>query len=68
MGLVTQYCERRLGLVQNVERWTLQGILNHDISSLLFFLVELAHAVKCPYAFPTHVSIAITCKQVWVLI
>jgi hypothetical protein len=42
MGIVVQYCEKELGTHQNVERWTLQGILDRNIVSLLCFLVELA--------------------------
>jgi hypothetical protein len=42
MGIIYKYCEKELGLRENSERWTLQGILDKDKSSILSFLVEIA--------------------------
>lgn len=64
MGVVVQYCEKELGIHQEEDRWTLQGILERNISSLLCFLVELAMHFRCQFEIPNDVSVAIVCKDV----
>ncbi len=61
MGLVVAYLEKR---VPKNNRWTLQGILDFDISSVLCLLVDMAIYYKCKFPIPSNVSIAVICKDI----
>lgn len=63
MGILVQTCEKKLNIIQN-ENWSLQGILSRDISSLLYFLVQLSYKIDCNFEIPSDVSIAVTCKTI----
>jgi len=46
------------------QRWTAEGIVQRDISSILSFLVDLSHFTPCPLAIPSNVTIAITHQDI----
>ncbi|ORX43434.1 hypothetical protein BCR36DRAFT_406788 [Piromyces finnis] len=55
-----QFAVDKLGLERDPQRWTAEGIVKRDISSILAFLVDLSHYAPCPLAIPSNVTIAIT--------
>ncbi|OUM64927.1 hypothetical protein PIROE2DRAFT_8143 [Piromyces sp. E2] len=55
-----QFAVDKLELQRDPQRWTAEGIVNKDISSILSFLVDLSHYAPCPLAIPSNVTIAIT--------
>lgn len=63
MGIIVQYCEKKLGILQFEDRWTLQGIIDRDIHSLLCFLVDLALIFDCKFEIPPDVQVAVSCKE-----
>ncbi|KAI3644166.1 hypothetical protein MP228_010330 [Amoeboaphelidium protococcarum] len=56
--LIVSFIQRELSLSEN-DQWSLQGLFERDISSTYCLLVDLAHALQCPYQLPSNVSIAI---------
>ncbi|KAJ1550990.1 hypothetical protein HK096_003797 [Nowakowskiella sp. JEL0078] len=56
---VMRYIESKLGAVGE-GKWTIEGILTKDFSSVYCLLVQLAHILKCPYSLPSNVTINIT--------
>jgi len=55
-----QFAVDKLGLERDPQRWTAEGIVKKDISSILSFLVDISHHAPCPVAIPSNVTIAIT--------
>ncbi|KAJ3293340.1 hypothetical protein HK104_004538 [Borealophlyctis nickersoniae] len=60
---IVSYIEKNLKIQQDAQRWTMDGILANDISSVVCLLVDLAHVIGCPYALPSNVSIAIIKRE-----
>lgn len=61
---VLTFCATQLPAPVTKDRYTVQGILQRDISSLLCFVVDVAHFYKCPVPFPSHCSVAIVVTEV----
>ncbi|KAJ3119376.1 hypothetical protein HK098_005535 [Nowakowskiella sp. JEL0407] len=59
LSAVLRFIETKLNIPSN-GKWSLDGILNKDYSSILRLLVDLAHSLKCPYSLPSDISIAVT--------
>ncbi|TPX38306.1 hypothetical protein SmJEL517_g00135 [Synchytrium microbalum] len=53
-----KFCEYSLN-IPSKGRFTIDGILNKDYTSILCLLVDLVHAVGCPYVLPSNLSIAV---------
>ncbi|KAJ3182164.1 hypothetical protein HDU85_003206 [Gaertneriomyces sp. JEL0708] len=59
---VARYIEHNLKI--NVgDRWSPEGIMGRDISSVLCLLVDLAEVFACPYPLPPNVSIAVQKRE-----
>jgi len=56
---IIKFAVDKFGMEPDPQRWTAEGIVQKDISSILSFLVDLSHYVACPLAIPSNVTIAI---------
>ncbi|KAI8910393.1 hypothetical protein EDD86DRAFT_189825 [Gorgonomyces haynaldii] len=63
IGILVQYVKKNLGMNPPPERWSLEGLVSRDISSLVCFLVDVAYSFQCPFPIPENVSIAVVCVQ-----
>ncbi|TPX64750.1 hypothetical protein SpCBS45565_g05647 [Spizellomyces sp. 'palustris'] len=60
---VIKFVELNLKVRQDRERWTIEGIMSKDISSIISLLVDLAQILGCPYSLPPAISIAIIKRE-----
>ncbi|KAJ3053718.1 hypothetical protein HK097_003569 [Rhizophlyctis rosea] len=63
VGTVLHYVENNLDVKRDPDRWSAEGIINRDITSIVCLLVDLAHVLGCPYAFPSNVSVAVIKRE-----
>ncbi|KND03042.1 hypothetical protein, variant [Spizellomyces punctatus DAOM BR117] len=60
---VIKFVEVNLKVRQDRERWTIEGIMSKDISSIICLLVDLAQVLGCPYSLPPGISMAIIKRE-----
>jgi parvin len=63
LTVITKFATSQLEM-DGTGRWSVDGMMKKDISSMMCFLVDLAHALQCPYPLPSDVSIAIVAEEV----
>ena len=63
LSAITRFVEQKLH-VQSQGRWSVEGMMQRDISSMYCFLVDLAHVLQCPYPLPSDFSLAIVHNEV----